>query len=77
MQDLSALLAQLGYDPALIEKIVVWSVYLTVASVVAAIPTGILASRKGRSVGGWVVFALCLPVLPLFIILGLPAKKNT
>ena len=76
MQDLSALLGQLGYDPQTVETILEWLVYLTIASLVAAVPTGIVARRQNRSVAGWVIFELCVPVVPLFIVLGLPAKKK-
>jgi hypothetical protein len=71
----SALLKELGYDPALVESLIRWSIYLTIASVLAAIPTGVIAKRKGRSVTGWVIFALCLPVLPLFLVWLLPGRK--
>jgi len=73
---LSALLGELGVDPATVEKVIAGSIYLTIASVVAAIPTGMIARRKGRSVAGWVMFALCVPVLPLAIVWLLPARKN-
>jgi len=72
---LSALLRELGLDPATIEAVITWSVYLTIASVVAAVPTGLIAKRKGRSVAGWVIFALCLPVLPMLLVWLLPARK--
>ncbi len=72
---LSALLGQLGYDQAAIETLVTGAVYLTIVSVVAAIPTGVIAKRKNRSVSGWVIFALCVPLLPLAIVWLLPAGK--
>jgi len=71
----AALLKELGYDPATIEAIVRWSIYLTVASVLAAVPTGIIARRKGRSVAGWVIFELCVPILPLLLVWLLPSRK--
>ena len=76
MHELSAQLAQLGYDPAAIESVIRWSVYLTVASVVAAFPTGMVARSKNRSVARWVIFELCIPVVPLFIVWSLPALKK-
>ena len=45
---ISALLVQLGYDPAAIEALISGAVYLTIVAVVAAIPTGMIAKRKGR-----------------------------
>ena len=76
-QQLTALLAQLGYDPATVETMISWAIYLTIASVVAAIPTGMIAKRKGRSVAGWVIFELCIPVVPLLIVWSLPTKRKT
>ena len=73
---LSALLAQLGYDPAVIEAIISGAIYLTIVTVVAAIPTGMIARRKGRSVTGWVIFALSVPLLPLLIVWLLSSKKS-
>jgi hypothetical protein len=73
---LSAQLAQLGYDPAAIESMVNWAVYLTIASVIAAVPTGMVARRRKRSVAGWVIFELCVPVVPLLILWALPAKEE-
>ena len=72
---IAALLTELGYDPATVESLIKWSFYLTVATVVAAIPTGMIARRRGRSVAGWVVFALCVPVLPLLLVWLLPRRK--
>ena len=72
----SALLREFGLDPATVEAVITWSVYLTIASVVAAIPTGVIAKRKGRSVTGWVIFALCIPLLPLAIVWLLPDRKS-
>ena len=76
MQDLSALLVQLGYDPRGIEAAISWTIYLTIASIIAAIPTGMVAKRKGRSVTGWVIFELCVPVLPLLLLWILPASQK-
>ena len=78
MQDsqIADVLAELGYDAATIQAIVAWSLWLTLVAVVAAIPTGVIARRKGRSVVGWVIFALLVPLLPLLIVWLLPAKPK-
>ena len=73
---ISAQLVELGIAPATIEAVVTWAVYLTIVSVVAAIPTGFIARRKGRSVAGWVILELCVPVLPLVLVWLLPARKG-
>jgi hypothetical protein len=73
----SALLGELGVDPATVEKVITGSIYLTIVSVIAAIPTGVIAKRKGRSVSGWVIFALCVPLLPLAIVWLLPPGRKT
>jgi len=72
----TALLVQFGYDPKTVEALVKGALYLTVLAVIAAIPTGVIAKRKGRSVTWWVIFALSLPVLPLLIVSLLPSKKT-
>jgi ABC-type spermidine/putrescine transport system permease subunit I len=73
---LAALLTEFGVDPAIVESTLKWAIYLTIVSVVAAIPTGIIAKRKGRSVSGWVIFALCVPLLPLLIVWLLQGGKE-
>ena len=73
----SALLGDLGVDPATVEAIITGSIYLTIISVVAAVPTAMIAKRKGRSVTGWVIFALCVPLLPLAIVWLLPDSKDS
>jgi hypothetical protein len=73
---LSAILGEFGVDPATVEALFTGAIYLTIVSVVAAIPTGIIARRKGRSVSGWVIFALCVPLLPWAIIWLLPSRKG-
>ena len=73
---LSALLSEFGIDPATIEALATGAVYLTILCVVAAIPTGIVAKRKKKSVTGWVIFALCIPLLPLVIVWLLPSGKG-
>ena len=72
---LTALLVELGYEPTAVEATVRWAVCLTIIAVVAAIPTGIVAKRKGRSVAGWVIFALSIPLLPLLIVWLISSKK--
>lgn len=67
-----ALLNQLGISTGTIESALSGLIVLTVLSVVAAIPTAILAKRKGRSVAGWLILALTIPVVPLLLIWFLP-----
>ncbi|MDP3511347.1 MAG: hypothetical protein Q8S20_01250 [Sulfuritalea sp.] len=67
-----AQLNQLGISTGTIESALSGLIVLTVLSVVAAIPTAILARRKGRSVAGWLILALTIPVLPLLLIWLLP-----
>ena len=69
------LLRQIGYDPALIETMLSASLWLGLATVLAAIPTGIVAKRRGRSVSGWVIFALSLPLIPLLLVYLLSDHK--
>jgi len=66
------LLNQLGISAESIESAATALIVLTVLSVAAAIPTAILAQRKGRSVAGWLILALSIPVLPLLLIWFLP-----
>jgi hypothetical protein len=73
---ISALLIQFGYDPKTVEALIEGALYLTVVAVVAAIPTGFIAKRKGRSVSGWVIFALSVPLLPLMIVSLLSSQKT-
>jgi hypothetical protein len=49
------------------------AIWLTVLALVTAIPTGIIAKRKGRSMTLWLLFALSIPVVPLLLIWLLPA----
>jgi len=72
----SALLVQLGYDPVAIEAVISDVVYLTIVAVVAAVPTGLIAKRKGRSVSGWVILALSVPLLPLLIVWLVSSSKT-
>jgi len=72
----TALLVQFGYDPKAIEALIKGALYLTIVAVVAAIPTGLIAKRKGRSVTWWVIFALSVPLLPLIIVCLLSSQKT-
>ncbi|MCX7165658.1 MAG: hypothetical protein NTV11_05215 [Rhodocyclales bacterium] len=67
-----ALLNQLGFDAGSIESLMSSLIVVTVLTVITAIPTGILAKRKGRSGTFWVLFALSIPVVPLLLIWLLP-----
>ncbi len=69
----TALLNQLGFDASLVETLLSSAIWLTVLSVLTAIPTGIIAKRKGRSITLWLLYALLIPVAPLLLIWLLPA----
>ena len=68
-----ALLNQLGVDASTIESLVTSATIFTVLALITAIPTGIIAIRKGRSRMLWLLFALSIPVIPLLIVWLLPA----
>lgn len=68
-----ALLGQLGIGADTIESALSALLFLTIVTVAAAIPTAILARKKKRSVIGWVILALSIPVLPLLLIWLSPA----
>ena len=68
-----ALLNQLGINAADMESLLWGATLLTGLTVLAAIPTAIIAKRKGRSRGLWLLFALSIPVIPLLLIWLLPA----
>jgi hypothetical protein len=69
----TALLNQLGFDAGLVETLLTSAIQLTVLALVTAIPTVIIAKRKGRSRALWLLFALSIPVVPLLLIWLLPA----
>jgi len=69
----TALLNQLGFDANILETLLSSVILLTVLSLVTAIPTGIIAQRKGRSRVLWLLFALSIPLVPLFLVWLLPA----
>lgn len=66
------LLRQIGVDPAAAEAALGVLVWVTVATVIAAIPTAMIARRRGRSVVLWLLLALSIPVLPLLLVWLLP-----
>jgi len=68
-----ALLGQLGISADTVESALSALLWLTIVTVVAAIPTAILARKKRRSVSGWLILALSIPVVPLLVIWLLPA----
>jgi hypothetical protein len=71
-----ALLSQLGISPETAEAALSSLALLTAITLVAAVPTWMLAKRKGRSVALWLVLALSFPVLPLLLVWLLPAVKR-
>ena len=71
-----ALLRQLGVDAATLEPLLASAAILTIAMLATVIPTGIIARRKNRSRGLWVLFALSIPVLPLLLVWLLPALPS-
>jgi RsiW-degrading membrane proteinase PrsW (M82 family) len=70
------LLRQLGVDVTNLEPLLASTAILTVVMLVTAIPTGIIARRKNRSRGLWLLFALSIPVLPLLLVWLLPALPS-
>ena len=71
----TALLGQLGLNADAIESLISASIVLTVLALAAAIPTAVIAKRRGRSRTLWVLFALTIPVLPLLLVWLLPKAK--
>jgi hypothetical protein len=59
-------------DPASLESLLASAAILTLATLAAVVPTGIVARRKNRSRGLWLLFALSVPVLPLLLVWLLP-----
>ncbi|MDP2808529.1 MAG: hypothetical protein Q8O34_00080 [Rhodocyclaceae bacterium] len=68
----TALLNQLGFDAGLLESLLPSAILFTVLTLATAIPTGMIARRKGRSGALWLLFALSIPVVPLLLIWLLP-----
>jgi RsiW-degrading membrane proteinase PrsW (M82 family) len=69
----TALLSQLGVDAGLMESLMSGAIAFTVVTLIAAVPTGIIAKQKGRSTTLWLIFALSIPVIPLLLVWLLPA----
>lgn len=70
--DTTALLRQLGGDADTIEALVFSALAFTALTLVSAVPTVMLARRKGRSRTLWLLFALSIPVIPLLLVWLLP-----
>lgn len=70
--DTTALLRQLGGDAGTIETLMLSALAFTALMLISAIPTAILAKRKGRSRTLWLLFALSIPVIPLLLVWLLP-----
>jgi len=68
----TTLLNQLGFDAGSIESLMSSAILFTVLTLATAIPTGMIAKRKGRSTTLWVVLALSIPVVPLLLVWLLP-----
>ncbi len=66
------LLRQLGVDVTNLEPLLASAAILTVLTLATAIPTAIIAKRKNRSRGLWLLFALSIPVIPLLLVWLLP-----
>ncbi len=71
-----ALLDQLGISAATVESALASLAIFTILTLVTAIPTVILAKQKGRSVAGWLLLALSIPVVPLLMVWLLPKLPN-
>jgi ABC-type spermidine/putrescine transport system permease subunit I len=71
-----SMLADLGFDRAMVDAMVSVLAIVTILTLLLAVPTGIIAHRNGRSAASWVIFALCVPLLPLVIVWLLPKKKK-
>jgi len=67
-----ALLDQIGLSADTVEAALASMAFLTVLTVVAAIPTAIVAKNKGRSGPAWLFLGLSIPVLPLLLVWLLP-----
>ena len=68
----TALLNQLGYDAGTLESLMSGALLITVATLLAAVPTAMIARRKNRSRTLWLLIALSLPLEPLLLICLLP-----
>lgn len=72
----AAVLAQFGVDAAMLEYLLPLAAGITVLTLVTVIPTGVVASSKGRSRAFWMMLALSFPVLPLLVVWLLPSVKS-
>ena len=72
-----AMLNQMGISTPDIDRMLSGVLWLTVITVVFAIPTVWIAKRKGRSQLLWGILALSIPILPLLFVCFLPARKNS
>lgn len=68
-----ALLTQMGFDTSNLESLMLGAIMAAVLTLITAIPTGMIAKRKGRSRTLWLLFALSIPVVPLLLVWLLPA----
>lgn len=68
----TALLERLGVGADTVESMMSALIVLTVISLIAAVPTAIIAKRKDRSTSLWLLLALSIPVLPLLLVWLLP-----
>jgi hypothetical protein len=73
----TAVLAQLGIDSGSLESLQSSFMILTAVTLLAVIPTGIIAQRKNRSKTLWVLLALSIPIVPLLVLLVLPKIAKT
>jgi hypothetical protein len=71
-----ALLDQFGVSADSVEAALASLAFLTVLTVATAIPTAMVARKKGRSGPGWLLLALSIPVLPLLLVWLLPRKPE-
>jgi hypothetical protein len=71
-----ALLGQLGISAADAEAAMSGMLWLTLLTLATAVPTAMLAKKKGRSVALWLVLSLSIPVLPLLLVWLLPAAAR-
>ena len=71
-----ALLSQFGIDADAAEAAVTGLLVVTAITLATAVPTAMLARRKGRSVALWLVLALSFPAIPLLAVWLLPAARR-
>ncbi len=72
-----ALLDQLGVGADAIESALSALAIITALTLATALPTAMVARHKGRSVSGWLILALSIPVIPLVLVWLLPRKPGT